>query len=302
MNKDLLLDGAKPADTAGMPAPEEEPMDKILPQKVVVSDKAAAAADGRKKVELRGVSFYYGDFKALDDINLDVPENQVTALIGPSGCGKSTVLRLINRMHEEMTRTRVEGSVLLDGEDVYSRDVDVVTLRSRVGEIFQKPNPFPKSIYDNVAYGPRLMGNRKKDELDDIVERSLNQAALWKEVKNKLNNSAMDLSGGQQQRLCIARTLAVEPEVILMDEPCSALDPVATQQIEDTIEVLKADYTIIIVTHNMQQAARISQYTGFMLVEETGEPGRLVEYGLTSKIFTMPDRKETENYITGRFG
>ncbi len=259
-------------------------------------------AEHTNKVQLEDVTFYYGDFKALEDVSIDFRANQVTALIGPSGCGKSTVLRLVNRMHEVAGRTRVEGRVLLDGMDVYSRSVDVVELRSRVGEIFQKPNPFPRSIYDNVAYGPRLQGIKKREELDGIVERSLRQAALWKDVKNQLKKSAMDLSGGQQQRLCIARTLAVEPEVILMDEPCSALDPVATQQVEDTIDRLKEDYTIIIVTHNMQQAARISQYTGFMLVEETGEPGRLMEYGPTGKIFTMPDRKETENYITGRFG
>lgn len=259
-------------------------------------------AEAQKKVQLQEVNFYYGDFKALEDINLDIEANKVTALIGPSGCGKSTVLRLINRMHEVAGRTRVEGRVLLDSEDVYSPGMDVVGLRSRVGEIFQKPNPFPKTIYDNVAYGPRLQGRSSRDELDGIVERALRQAALWKEVQNKLKTSALELSGGQQQRLCIARTLAVEPEVILMDEPCSALDPVATQQIEDTMDSLKKDYTIIIVTHNMQQAARVSEYTGFMLIQETGEPGRLVEYGLTSKIFTMPDRKETENYITGRFG
>lgn len=258
--------------------------------------------EGEIKVQLRNVSFHYGDFKALEDINLDFITNKVTALIGPSGCGKSTILRLINRMHEEIAKTKVEGEVTLDGQNIYDKGVNVVKLRSQVGEIFQKPNPFPKSIYDNVAYGPRLKGIKKKNKLDEIVERALGQAALWKEVKNKLGNSAMDLSGGQQQRLCIARTLAVEPEVLLMDEPCSALDPVATQQIEDTIEVLKEDYTIIIVTHNMQQAARISEFTGFMLVQETGEPGRLMEYGQTSKIFTMPDKKETENYITGRFG
>jgi len=259
-------------------------------------------AELQKKAQLHGVNFYYGSFKALEDINLDIEPNQVTALIGPSGCGKSTVLRLMNRMHEVMGKTRVEGSVLLDGKDIYAADVDVVELRSRVGEIFQKPNPFPKSIYDNVAYGPRIQGRRSNDELDGIVEKALRQAALWKEVKNKLKHSALELSGGQQQRLCIARTLAVEPEVILMDEPCSALDPVATQQIEDTMDRLKENYTIVIVTHNMQQAARVSQFTGFMLITETGEPGRLVEYGPTSKIFTMPDRKETENYITGRFG
>ncbi len=254
------------------------------------------------KVRLENVSFYYGDFQALADVSIDFAANQVTALIGPSGCGKSTLLALINRMHEVGGRTRVEGRVLLDGRDVYDPSVDVVELRSRVGEIFQKPNPFPKSIYDNVAFGPRLKGIRKKEELDGIVERSLRQAALWKDVKDQLKKSALELSGGQQQRLCIARTLAVEPEVILMDEPCSALDPVATQQIEDTIDHLRKDYTIIIVTHNMQQAARISQYTGFLLVEETGKPGRLLEYGPTGKIFTMPDRRETENYITGRFG
>lgn len=267
-----------------------------------VPQKEEMVMDSSKKVQLRDVSFYYGDFKALEDVSLDIEANKVTALIGPSGCGKSTILRLINRMHEEMGKTRVEGEITLDGMDIYSRSVDVVELRSRVGEIFQKPNPFPKSIFDNVAYGPRLKGIKKKEALENIVENALNQAALWKEVKDKLDKSALDLSGGQQQRLCIARTLAVEPEVILMDEPCSALDPVATQQIEDTIDVLKNDYTIIIVTHNMQQAARISDYTGFMLVQETGEPGRLMEYGPAGKIFTMPDRKETENYITGRFG
>ncbi|MHB9112318.1 MAG: phosphate ABC transporter ATP-binding protein PstB [Thermoleophilia bacterium] len=272
------------------------------PGKIQEEEKMVAAEAAGNIVQLKGVDFYYGDFKALEDINLEIRGKTVTALIGPSGCGKSTVLRLMNRMHEVMGKTRVKGEVLLDGKDIYAADVDVVGLRSRVGEIFQKPNPFPKSIYDNVAYGPRIQGRKSSDELDGIVERALKQAALWKEVKNKLKTSAMELSGGQQQRLCIARTLAVEPEIILMDEPCSALDPVATQQIEDTMDSLKKDYTIIIVTHNMQQAARVSEFTGFMLIQETGEPGRLVEYGLTSKIFTMPDRKETENYITGRFG
>lgn len=268
----------------------------------MVTAETTKNIETKSVVQLKGVDFYYGDFKALEDINLEIRKNTVTALIGPSGCGKSTVLRLMNRMHEVMGKTRVEGEVLLDGKDIYAADVDVVGLRSRVGEIFQKPNPFPKSIYDNVAYGPRIQGRKSSDELDGIVERALKQAALWKEVKNKLKTSAMELSGGQQQRLCIARTLAVEPEIILMDEPCSALDPVATQQIEDTMDSLKKDYTIIIVTHNMQQAARVSEFTGFMLIQETGEPGRLVEYGSTSKIFTMPDHKETENYITGRFG
>ncbi|MBE0429049.1 MAG: phosphate ABC transporter ATP-binding protein [Thermoleophilia bacterium] len=262
-----------------------------------------AELDGNKiKVRIESVDFYYEDFKALEDISIDIESNRVTALIGPSGCGKSTVLRLMNRMHEVMGKTRLKGKVTLDDQDIYAPGVDVVELRSRIGEIFQKPNPFPKSIYDNVAFGPRLQGRKSRSELDGIVEKALKQAALWKEVKNKLNTSALELSGGQQQRLCIARTLAVEPEVILMDEPCSALDPVATQQIEDTMEVLKENYTIIIVTHNMQQAARVSEYTGFMLIQETGEPGKLVEFGPTSKIFTMPDKKETENYITGRFG
>ncbi len=246
---------------------------------------------------------YYGSFKALDSISMNIERNKITALIGPSGCGKSTYLRCLNRMHEVIGGARMEGRLLLDGQNMVDKDVDPVQVRRRVGMVFQKPNPFPTmTIYDNVVAGLKLEKRRKKSELNDIVEHTLKQAALWDEVKNKLKDSGMSLSGGQQQRLCIARTLAVEPEVILMDEPASALDPMSTQKIEDAMEELKEQYTVVIVTHNMQQAARVSDYTGFFFIEEQGDPGRLWEFDDTQKIFSNPERKETEDYVTGRFG
>ena len=251
---------------------------------------------GTPKIETREMSFFYGTKQALYDINLQIQSRAVTALIGPSGCGKSTYLRSLNRMNDIIEGTRVTGEVLLDGTDIYSRDVDVVSLRKRVGMVFQKSTPFPKSIFDNIAFGPRIAGQTNKLELQGIVERSLKQAALWNEVKDRLKESAMALSGGQQQRLCIARALATNPEVILMDEPASALDPASTARIEDLIFELKQNYTIVIVTHNMQQAARISEMTAFFCV------GRLVEIGQTKQLFTNPTQKETEDYITGRFG
>lgn len=254
-------------------------------------------------MEIHDLSMYYGSFQALKEVSLKVARNRITALIGPSGCGKSTFLRSLNRMHEVVPGARIEGRVLLDGEDIYAEGVDPVRVRRRVGMVFQKPNPFPTmSIYDNVVAGLRLGGRRKRSDLDEIVERTLRQAALWDEVKDKLKDSGTSLSGGQQQRLCIARTLAVEPEVILMDEPASALDPISTQKIEDAMQQLKRDYTIVIVTHNMQQAARASDFTGFFFIEKTGAPGCLWEFGETEKIFSNPERRETEDYVTGRFG
>jgi phosphate transport system ATP-binding protein len=255
-------------------------------------------AGGEKphKMSSEGLNFYYGDFEALHSVSLAFTENEVTALIGPSGCGKSTYLRCLNRMNDLIPISRVEGKILLDGNDIYAPDVDVVNLRSRIGMVFQKPNPFPKTIFENIAYGMKVNGIRKKSEIEGRVERSLKQAALWEEVKDRLDDSALGLSGGQQQRLCIARALAVEPEVLLMDEPCSALDPIATQKIEELIHQLKASYTIIIVTHNMQQAARVSDITAFFYL------GKLIEVGGTDALFTRPRLKQTEDYITGRFG
>ncbi|HOX87082.1 MAG TPA: phosphate ABC transporter ATP-binding protein PstB [bacterium] len=247
-------------------------------------------------IEAKKFSFYYGSFKALSDINLKIDKNQVTALIGPSGCGKSTFLRSLNRTNEILPNTHIEGRIMLDGEDIYDRAVDVVDLRRRVGMVFQKSNPFPKSIFDNVAYGLRINGAGNKAMIEARVEQSLKDAALWDEVSDRLKDSALDLSGGQQQRLCIARALAVQPEVILMDEPASALDPIATQKIEELIFTLKERYTIVIVTHNMQQAARISDVTAFFYL------GQLIEVDKTNKIFTAPNKKQTEEYITGRFG
>jgi len=242
------------------------------------------------------LSLWYGDTRALEDITMEVPDRRVTALIGPSGCGKSTLIRCFNRMNDILPGCRIEGRVTFHGQNVYENGSDPVTLRRRIGMVFQKPNPFPKSIYENVAYGPRVHGVRDRKELDRIVERSLRRAALWDEVKDRLSHSAMSLSGGQQQRLCIARTLAVEPEVILMDEPCSALDPIATAKVEALIGELKEQYCVVIVTHNMQQAGRVSDYTGFMYL------GRLIEFGETTQIFESPANELTENYITGRFG
>jgi phosphate transport system ATP-binding protein len=255
------------------------------------------------KVKLRsaGLNLYYGSFRALKNISLEIPECAITALIGPSGCGKSSFLRIFNRMNDLISDARVEGQVEVAGISIFDKAVDVVELRKKVGMVFQKPNPFPMSIFDNIAFGPRRHGKNDKNEISDIVEKSLRQAALWDEVSDKLNQSALALSGGQQQRLCIARVLAVEPEVILMDEPCSALDPIATLKIEDLMRQLVKDYTIVIVTHNMQQAARVSDMTAFMMIEED-RAGTLIEYGPTSDIFTNPKDKRTEDYITGRFG
>jgi phosphate transport system ATP-binding protein len=246
------------------------------------------------------LSAFYGSFKAVTDVSMDIRANKVTALIGPSGCGKSTFIRCLNRMHEVVPGARAEGMVTLGDQDIYAKNADPVVIRRRVGMVFQKPNPFSKSIYENVAWGARINGF--KGDMDELVEKSLRQAALWDEVKDRLKESGYGLSGGQQQRLCIARTLAVEPEVILMDEPASALDPVSTQKIEDTMAELKKSYTVVIVTHNMQQAARISDYTGFFYIVNMGDPGRLWEFEETEKMFSNPDRKETEDYVTGRFG
>jgi phosphate transport system ATP-binding protein len=253
------------------------------------------------RISIKDLDLYYGDFQALRNISLDILENAITAVIGPSGCGKSTFLRVFNRMNDLITGVRVKGSVELDGVNIYDRDIDVVELRKKVGMVFQKPNPFPMSVFENVAFGPRRHGRKNRMELEDIVEKSLKQAALWDEVNDKLGQSALALSGGQQQRLCIARVLAVEPEVILMDEPCSALDPIATLRIEDLMRSLSENYTIIIVTHNMQQAARASDMSAFFMMEED-RAGILVEYGATEKVFTNPQDKRTEDYITGRFG
>ncbi len=248
------------------------------------------------KMQTRKLEFYYGKVRALSKITMGIEEHQITALIGPSGCGKTTFLRLLNRMNDVISGTHLAGDVLLDGQNIYAPQVDVVEVRKRVGMVFQQPNPFPKSIYANVAFGPRMLGLNNKAKLDEVVERSLRAAALWDEVKDNLGKSGMLLSGGQQQRLCIARVLAVEPEVILMDEPCSALDPLSTLRIEELMRDLKTNYTIIIVTHNMQQAARVSEWTGFFLL------GELVEYNKTGEIFQRPKDKKTEDYITGRFG
>jgi len=252
--------------------------------------------ENAQKFSAENLDFFYGGFKALEDITITINKNRVTALIGPSGCGKSTFLRCLNRMNDLIPGIRVEGTIQLDGEDIYAPNVDVVNLRRRVGMVFQKPNPFPKTIFENVAYGLRVNGVKDKKILQEQVEKSLHQAALWDEVKDRINNSALGLSGGQQQRLCIARALAVEPDVLLMDEPASALDPIATQKIEDLIHELKKNFTIIIVTHSMQQAARVSDITAFFYM------GKLIETGDTETVFTRPAKKQTEDYITGRFG
>ncbi|MFG2084937.1 MULTISPECIES: phosphate ABC transporter ATP-binding protein PstB [unclassified Spirillospora] len=256
-----------------------------------------------KRIEVSGLHAYYGGVHAIEDISMTVEPRSVTAFIGPSGCGKSTFLRTLNRMHEVIPGARVEGKVMLDDEDLYDSSVDPVAVRRVVGMVFQRPNPFPTmSIYDNVAAGLKLNGVRRKSRLDDIVEESLQGANLWNEVKDRLSKPGAGLSGGQQQRLCIARAIAVQPQVLLMDEPCSALDPISTLAIEDLIEKLKAQFTIVIVTHNMQQAARVSDRTAFFTIAGTGKPGKLIEIDETSKIFTNPEQKATEDYITGRFG
>lgn len=250
----------------------------------------------KTKISTSDLNLYYGSNHALKDINLDLNANQITALIGPSGCGKSTYLKTLNRMNDLVENIKIEGKVLLDGENIYDTRVDTTLLRKKVGMVFQQPNPFPMSIFDNIAYGPRIHGIKQKGRLDEIVERSLRGAALWEEVKDRLKKSALGLSGGQQQRLCIARALAVEPEVLLMDEPTSALDPISTLKIEDLMGELKKQYTVVIVTHNMQQAARISDYTAFFLV------GEVIEYAPTKELFSHPRERKTEDYITGRFG
>lgn len=247
------------------------------------------------KFDISHLNLHYGDFHALKDVNMKIEANKITAFIGPSGCGKSTFLKTLNRMNDLVENCKIDGKVLLDGKDIF-KEIDEITLRHRVGMVFQQPNPFPKSVYDNVAYGPRIAGIKKKSQLDEIVERSLRQAAIWDELKDRLNKSALGLSGGQQQRLCIARTLAVEPEVILMDEPTSALDPISTSKIEDLAMELKKDYTIVMVTHNMQQAVRVSDNTAFFLL------GEVIEYNNTETLFSIPSDKRTEDYITGRFG
>ncbi len=254
------------------------------------------ALDAPVKIAVRDLTVHYGATRALADVSLDVPERRVTALIGPSGCGKSTFLRCLNRMNDHIRGTRIAGSITMDGEELYGEDVDPVVLRRRVGMVFQKSNPFPKSIFENVAFGPRIHGLRDPVAIKELVEQSLRQSALWEEVVDRLDSSALELSGGQQQRLCIARALAVQPEVLLMDEPASALDPIATAKIEELIQELKQDYTIVIVTHNMQQAARVSDYTAYFYL------GQLIEFGSTELLFTTPSRAETEDYITGRFG
>ena len=249
----------------------------------------------KSKISVQDLNLFYGNFQALYDVNLEIPANMVTAFIGPSGCGKSTLLKTFNRMNDLVVGCRTEGKVLIDDENIFE-NIDVNLLRKKVGMVFQKPNPFPMSIYDNIAYGPRTHGIKRKSDLDNIVEKALQDAAIWDEVKDRLNKSAIGLSGGQQQRLCIARALAIEPEVLLMDEPTSALDPISTSKIEDTIAELKSKYTIVIVTHNMQQATRVSDLTAFFLL------GKVIEYGQTEQIFSSTKNKKTEDYITGRFG
>jgi phosphate transport system ATP-binding protein len=284
------------------PMTQEQPQSQPLtPQRIKVQDDHLQSSENRPnahavKLALQQVNFFYGDHQALFNIDIEIMKNQVTSFIGPSGCGKSTLLRCLNRLNDLIEGARVEGAMLLDGIDINGHDVDITDLRKRVGMVFQKSNPFPKSIYENVAYGPRLHGIRNRSQLDQIIEEGLKGAGLWDEVKDRLQASAFGLSGGQQQRLCIARALAVKPDVLLMDEPCSALDPVATAKIEELLFSLKQDLTVIIVTHNMQQAARVSDWTAFMYL------GELVECGLTKQLFTTPSKKQTEDYITGRFG
>jgi phosphate transport system ATP-binding protein len=258
--------------------------------------------DGMPKISVERLSFYYGNKRALNDVSLGIPARQITALIGPSGCGKSTFLRCLNRMNDTIANTRVEGQVLLDGEDIYAPGADEVDLRARVGMVFQRPNPFPQSVFDNVAFGPRVLGLARGNELSAIVEASLRSADLWGEVKDKLQADALSFSLGEQQRLCIARVIAVQPEVILMDEPCSALDPISTLKIEDTMRALAKQFTIVIVTHNMQQAARVSDTTAMMMLTDDRRSGTVIEVGDTRSVFTKPSDKRTEGYVTGRYG
>ena len=280
-------------------------MDQLTSTAILNSTRIMAERPTR--ISARKVNIFYGDKHAIKDLSIEIPDRAVSAFIGPSGCGKSTFLRSVNRMNDTIAGCRLTGEVRLDNKNIYDADVDVVQLRSHVGMVFQKPNPFPKSIYDNVAYGPKLAGVKRKNELDDAVEKSLRGAALWDEVKDRLKASGLGLSGGQQQRLCIARAIAVEPEVLLMDEPCSSLDPIATARIEDLMQEIKSEYTIIIVTHNMQQAARVSDHTAFFTTEvnqESGDrrTGVLVEFADTAKMFSKPSDERTEAYVSGRFG
>lgn len=293
---------AKP-DTLKLTPSISKPMQKQTQSIVNVGEKADdLVLDALPiKMSTRELSVFYGKFRAVKDISMDIPENRITALIGPSGCGKSTLLRSFNRMNDLVQGSWIEGQVMLNGRNIYDPDVDVVDIRQQIGMVFQRPNPFPMSVFDNVAYGPRLYGIRRKSILEEIVECSLKQAAVWEDVKDKLHQSGLELSGGQQQRLCIARAIAVEPAVILMDEPASALDPISTLKIEELMEELKRDYTIVIVTHNMQQAARVSDFTAFLMIDED-RAGTLVEYGATDQIFTNPQKERTEAYVTGRFG
>jgi phosphate transport system ATP-binding protein len=290
-------------DTSPVPRPDS---DAPLARPTVARTEPLAEADAPPVFDVQSLAVHYGSFRAVREVNLPIRPQEITAFIGPSGCGKTTVLRCLNRMNDLIPTARVEGKLLYHDVDLYGPDVSAAEVRRRIGMVFQRPNPFPKSVYDNVSFGPRINGVRKKSELDDLVERSLRGAALWDEVKDRLKSSALGLSGGQQQRLCIARAIAVEPEVILMDEPCSALDPIATARIEDLMREIKDRYTIVIVTHNMQQAARVSDRTAFFTTEvsEQGDrrTGRLVEFDVTEKIFSNPSDTRTENYVTGRFG
>jgi phosphate transport system ATP-binding protein len=294
--------------TTADPTPPTSPSDTLTrrPEAAVHTADQADKPANEAVFDLQSLQVFYGAFRAVRDVDLTIRKNEITAFIGPSGCGKTTVLRCLNRMNDLILGARVEGKVLYHGLDLYGPGVSATEVRRRVGMVFQKPNPFPKSIYDNVAFGPKVNGVRRKGELDDIVEQSLRSAALWDEVKDRLKNSALGMSGGQQQRLCIARTIAVEPDVVLMDEPCSALDPIATARIEDLMQVLKSKYTIVIVTHNMQQAARVSDRTAFYTAELDSETdqrtGVLVEFDRTERLFSKPSDERTENYITGRFG
>jgi phosphate transport system ATP-binding protein len=288
-----------PSDGGKMEAQENVEIPKIaIPEARTQKDSSQLMTTelGKPLIEVDNIDFYYGEKRALKSINIDIAEKKATAFIGPSGCGKTTLLRCLNRMNDLVLNTRVTGEIKFDGENIYDPSTDVILLRRRVGMIFQKWNPFPKSIYENVVYGLRIIGINNRPYLDEVVEKSLRRAAIWDEVKDILHKSAADLSGGQQQRLCIARALAVEPEVLLMDEPCSALDPISTAKIEELIHELKDTFTIVIVTHNMQQAARVSDYTGFFYL------GELIEFGETGKLFTAPEKRQTEDYITGRFG
>ncbi len=288
--------------TIEMNIPRVEPKNAVKSKKETHVGASTHAIESLvAKMQINKVSIFYDKFRAVEDITMTIPLNQITAIIGPSGCGKSTLLRSLNRMTDLTPRSHVEGEVMLDGDDIYAPHVDVVDIRRRIGMVFQRPNPFPMSIFENVAYGPRLYGIHDRKMLSSIVENSLRQAALWDEVKDKLDQSGMAISGGQQQRLCIARALAVEPEIILMDEPASALDPIATLKIEELMQELKSTYTIVIVTHNMQQAARVSSFTAFMMIN-SHRAGTLVEFGETPQIFTNPKNKQTEDYVTGRFG